>query len=784
MSDQPGPAWEATDEDLADLPGFGAELLLRFDPTGRLAWANPAAWAALGEPDPPEGTPSGGDVPSDGGAPRTLDSLVGSTSTGPAVSTFPRAAGEEAPPVPLSAAASCPPGGGTGPHVSPVAVAGPASSWWEWRAWRDEAGTLWMVATDVTAACRAARLRWARRRTLETLLQSVAAGIAVRATDGRLVLANARFRQWFPDLSPSGSLSAAEAAVATAGVSSVTDESVDGPDGRRTLLTVRFPLRDGAGRVEHVATVATDITARIEIERELADQQRVLDTLVRVSPDIVALVDADRRLLEVSDAVYSALGLPGPVSQDQLAVHVHPDDVDRVGRWVDALLAGEDPGRCRHRMFRADGSSLHLETSGRRMVDDAGTVRGAVLVSRDVSAAVDVEVRLEQAAAAAEEANRAKSAFLSRISGQLRTPLQGVLAMAERLGRPGPGRPPLSAAQLEAVGHVERAGRHLQALIDEVLDVARLERRGVALAFEAVAVAPLVAEAVALVRPLGDGHGVRVLFGGDDGGTTEPGGAGGPWVWADRQRLLQVLLNLLSNAVKYNRPRGTVRVTTASGDGRVRVSVADTGVGIAPEHLDRLFEPFDRLGAEHSAVEGTGVGLTLTKHLVEQMGGSVEVRSAPGAGSVFAVELGAAPPPARSGEPSAAARAVRVLHVEDDPASGELVRQLLCRHGGVDLVQAPDGATALTLARRDRPDLVLLDLGLPDVGGESVLAELRADPVTAGIPVVVVSADATDGQVARLQAAGAAAYLTKPVAVGQLLALVDAAGGHRNGAPG
>lgn len=782
MSDQTDASWEPTADDLAGLALFDDELLLRFDGEGRLEWANATAADLLG---------IGG---ADGVATAGLRlSMLAGGRPGEG-----RAPGDEAPDdgatqtalwAPLADAGRLGRGDGTGPHVGAVRLPGDRTAWWDWSAWRDPEGALFVSAHDVSDDFRTARVQWAGQRTLDTLVEGVAAGIAVRRADGPMVLANSRFRQWFPDASgTAGPLSPADQAVVSTGAATTSDETVVTPDGQRTLLTVRFPLRDGAGRVAHVATVASDITARIEAEDELAARERLLDTLVRVSPDVVALVDRQKRLVEVSDVVFTLIGLPATVSREELALHVHPEDVPLLSAWTDAVLAGGEVDRCRHRLLAEDGRTVHLEASGRPVVDGSGEASGAVLVSRDVSAAVEVEAQLQRAVAAAEDASRSKTAFLSRISQELRTPLDTVLAMAEHLQHQGAGQPPLDQAQRDAVEHIDRAGRHLRALIDEVLDVTRVERRGVDLVLEPVTVGRLVEEAVGLARPLGDNRGVLVAAetrGREDGGE---GDDGGPWVWADRQRLLQVLLNLLSNAVKYNRPQGTVRVSvTAAGD-RVRVAVADTGVGIAPEHLHRLFEPFDRLGAEHSGVEGTGVGLTLTKHLVDQMGGTVEVASAVGTGTVFVVELAAAAPRPSGGDGSATgspARTLRILHVEDDPASGELVRQLLDRRGGVELMRATDGATALTLARRHQPDLVLLDLGLPDVGGETVLAQLRADPTTAGIPVVVVSADATDGQVRRLQTAGAAAYLTKPVAVGQLLALVDAAGrGERAGDEG
>jgi CheY-like chemotaxis protein len=253
------------------------------------------------------------------------------------------------------------------------------------------------------------------------------------------------------------------------------------------------------------------------------------------------------------------------------------------------------------------------------------------------------------------------------------------------------------------------------------------------------------------------------------------------FVHADRQRLLQVLLNLLSNAVKYNHVGGRVTVSVdAVSPGLLRINVTDTGNGIRPEDIGRVFEPFDRLGAESTGVEGTGVGLTLSKYLVERMAGVLGVRSDLGVGTTFTVDL---PPsdapdvPALGVEPrpdeAVSVATLRVLHVEDNLANLELVEQVLTRSGVVELLAAMTGSLGLELAREHDPDLILLDLHLPDMHGTELLAALRAEPSTADIPVVVVTADATPSQIQRLRDSGVAAYLTKPIDIRELLRVVE-----------
>jgi len=413
---------------------------------------------------------------------------------------------------------------------------------------------------------------------------------------------------------------------------------------------------------------------------------------------------------------------------------------------------------------------MTVDCRGRALVDDDGHFDGAALVSRDVTAKLESDERLQAAHTAAENASSAKSEFLSRMSHELRTPLNAVLGFAQLLQLDA-----LAPAQADAVDHILRAGRHLLDLIDEVLDIARIESGHLELAMAAVDDEEAVAAAIMLARPLAERSEVSVHF------AVSP--AGGPVVRADRQRLVQVLLHLLSNAVKYNHPGGRVEVSCAPvGPGRVRLQVADTGCGIPPEDLDRVFVAFDRIGDRHG-VEGTGVGLAVSKHLVERMGGTVVAESVPGVGSTFCVDLVVAEDGPPAGEhapgpgPSLAAPGsdvVCVLLVEPDLASLGLVERVLSPLPAAVVVVATDVGPGVDLARQHEPDLVLLDLDLPDMGAATVLERLGSDPATARIPVVVLSTDPSLAEGRELVRRGLAGHLAKPLDERALRALVDA----------
>ena len=385
---------------------------------------------------------------------------------------------------------------------------------------------------------------------------------------------------------------------------------------------------------------------------------------------------------------------------------------------------------------------------------------------------------------AAEFANRAKGEFLSRMSHELRTPLNSVLGFAQLLAVDPSA--PLSGKQLERVRLIEKAGWHLRDMIDEVLDLARIEAGALRVELAPVDLGPLLDECRSLLAAEAGQRGIVI--------GPVPGGAAASQDWivlADPTRLRQILLNLLGNAVKYNRDGGSVslQIGRRSKD-EVAVAIADTGPGLSGEEIARLFVPFDRLGREkHSP--GTGIGLVISRQLAESMGGSLEVRSVPQRGSTFTLVMPAAPPdaavPARAREHAEAAvastesaRPHRILCIEDNPLNAALFRDALAGRGAFSLDTRPTAAEGLAAVRARPPELLVLDLNLPDRHGLEVLAELKADSATAGIPVIVVSADATEATRHRAITAGAAAFLSKPIELSGFAACIATMLGDRS----
>ena len=660
--------------------------------------------------------------------------------------------------------------------------------WLEWfGSWDAESELLYGAARDVTDRRERRAALVENERLMQAILDHSDAVIYVKDLEGRYLLVNEAFlrladctraevvgrraEELWPDRSPSET--ATDSVVVGERKVLTTDVTVEVDGSPRTFLSTRFPVLDAEGVAIGLAAIATNVSERTAVERRLSERQRLLETIVTACPDIVTVLDHKARVEEVSSASSRILGTdPQGAAHEQLESLVHPDDMPAVRRAYGDLMSRRHPQLdMRYRVRHADGHWVTLDVRGQVFASDSGEVEGAVVVSRDITADLVFERDLQQALAEAERASTAKSEFLSRMSHQLRTPLNSVLGFAQLLGMDD-----LAEPQHEAVAHILRAGKHLLNLIDEVLDISSIESGRLELALEPVTVAEVVRDAADLTRPLAEARGIRI----DVHVERFPGDI---FVRADRQRLLQVLLNLLSNGVKYNHPGGSVSVAVTvdgSDDGKVaRLIVSDTGPGIAAEDADRAFRPFDRLGAERSGVQGTGVGLTLSKHLVEQMGGSIALQSETGAGATFTVSLSLAPAPQALDADDAPARrettggGLRILHIEDNLANLELVEQILARAGSVELRAAMYGSLGLELAREHRPDLVLLDLHLPDMAGAEVLERLRADAGTADIPVVVVSADATPHHVRQLKAGGVVAYLTKPIDVRELLRVVE-----------
>jgi PAS domain S-box-containing protein len=422
--------------------------------------------------------------------------------------------------------------------------------------------------------------------------------------------------------------------------------------------------------------------------------------------------------------------------------------------------------------YRKDGSQFVLACHIAPIRGENGEITHYIDFQADATERNKAAAALQQAKDEAERANRAKSEFLSRMSHELRTPLHAILGFAQLLEMDG-----RNPSDTESATQIVRAGNHLLGLINEVLDMARAETGNLPLVSEPVSVQEALEETLSLMRPLAAEHKVELeMLRADCGGE----------VLSSPRRFRQIILNLVSNAVKFNRKGGTVAISCEPMGERMRIKVADTGLGISPENLTKLFVPFERLDVGDGTVEGTGLGLSLSKHLIEAMGGKIGVESVLGQGTTFWVELplvertcavtagSLSAPIGEIAESQPGREARTVLYIEDNPSNLRLVERILARRPEVKLISAIQGDIGIDLAQRHLPDLVLLDLHLPDMPGKEILRQLRADPLTAQLQIVIISADATSEQIELLRDAGANGYLIKPINVREFLALIDA----------
>jgi signal transduction histidine kinase/ActR/RegA family two-component response regulator len=429
--------------------------------------------------------------------------------------------------------------------------------------------------------------------------------------------------------------------------------------------------------------------------------------------------------------------------------------------------------------IRKDGSRFPAVVSVTALRDAQNVIIGYLLIGTDNTARKRVEeeqkrlderlreqnVELQSAKLAAEKANRAKSDFLSSMSHELRSPLNAILGFAQLMESDSP---PPTALQKENLGQIMQAGWHLLKLISDILDLAKIESGKLSLSLEAVSLSEVMTECHGMVEVEAQRRGIELSF---------PSFKVASFVHADQTRLKQVLINLLSNAIKYNREAGRVEVVcTAEPSGRVRVSVRDSGAGLSSDNLEQLFEPFNRLGQEGRGQEGTGIGLVVAKQLIELMGGAIGVESVVGQGSEFWFVLKEAADPRLSASEGAAAEPVAapsaaavkervVLYVEDNPANLRLVAQIISRRPDLKMLSAMTGAQGIKAGREHRPDVILMDINLPDMSGIDALRALRADPATAHIPIIAVSANAMPGNIKMGLQAGFFRYLTKPIDV-------------------
>jgi PAS domain S-box-containing protein len=425
--------------------------------------------------------------------------------------------------------------------------------------------------------------------------------------------------------------------------------------------------------------------------------------------------------------------------------------------------------------IRKDGSRFPAIVSITALRDDDGRVIGYLLIGTDNSVRKLVESKLNEAMAAAEKANRAKTDFLSSMSHELRTPLNAILGFAQLMES---GAPPPTPAQKRNLEQILKGGWYLLELINEVLDLALIESGKVTLSREPVSLVEVMLECRAMIEPQAQKRGIAMTF---------PRFDVPQFINADRTRVKQVLINLLFNAVKYNTPGGAVAVECSlRPPDLIRISVRDTGAGLRPEQLAQLFQPFNRLGKQAGAEEGTGIGLVVTKRLVELMGGVIGVDSAVGLGSVFWIELSVTSGPQlvfpqAERFPLAAPQVAEgvplrtLLYVEDNPANLELVEQLIARRPDLRLLSAADGNLGIEFARAYQPAVILMDINLPGISGLEAMTILRADPSTAHIPIIALSANAVPGDIEKSLEAGFFNYLTKPIKVDVFMAALDTA---------
>ena len=543
------------------------------------------------------------------------------------------------------------------------------------------------------------------------------------------------------------------------------------------------------GQLRTLGDIMAGGVARQQVAAELTASELRYRAVVDDVAEVIVRIGPDGRLSFVNRAWTELTGLSfeETVGRDPLE-SLHPDDRLIAAEHMAAAIRGEPDATREVRFVARDCSLRWMEVRGRALHDADGALAGFSGTMHDVTERRAAEDRAlaardeaEHARELAERASRAKSEFLSRMSHELRTPLNAILGFSQLLQLAE-----LGEEDVDNVAHVLHAGRHLLDLINDALDISRIETGRLPVTLGPVGVISVTTESMDMLRPAADQRGLRTTA------LTAPEASG--YVLADRQRLKQVLVNLLSNAVKYNREHGEIIVecrplpvaeapagpATPGESGWLRITVTDTGMGIPANRIDEVFVPFERLGAELTEVEGTGIGLSLAKSLVEAMHGRIGVASTEGVGSTFFVDLPATPHPAltAAGKVPASGEAGpmrTVIYLEDNPPNVTLVRRVLARRPGVRLMVDTDGHTGLATIRRERPDLVLLDLHLPYLDGGQVLAALRADddPALRATPVVLVTADLAAEVEQQLLAAGADAFLGKPLDVPELLAVVD-----------
>ncbi|MDO8251344.1 MAG: PAS domain S-box protein [Rhodoferax sp.] len=576
---------------------------------------------------------------------------------------------------------------------------------------------------------------------------------------------------------------------ASRGIEDIYELTYIRKDGSRFPAVVSVTaLRDAQNVIIGYLLIGTDNTARKQVEAEqkkldqrLRDQQFYTRSLIESNIDALIATDPSGIITDLNKQMEALTGC----TRDELIGAPFKDyftDPERAEAGIKLVLSERKLTDYELTARARDGKETVVSYNATTFYDRDRKLQGVFAAARDVTerkrlnqVLQEKNVELQSAKSVAEKANLAKSDFLSSMSHELRSPLNAILGFAQLMES---SSPPPTPTQKASIDQILQAGWYLLELINEILDLALIESGKLSLSLEPMSLPDVLLDCQAMIEPQAQKGGIRVSF---------PQFDGPYFVSADRTRMKQVLINLLSNAIKYNRAGGTVEVTyRAVTAQRLRISVQDSGEGLSPEKLAQLFQPFNRLGQEAGTEEGTGIGLVVSKRLVELMGGEIGAQSIVGVGSVFWIELNKAtalelsaaadePPALLQGHVLHSAELRTLLYVEDNRANMQLVEQLIARRPDMRLLSAADGTRGIALARIHQPDVILMDINLPGISGIQALKILREDPATAHIPVLALSANAMPRDIERGLAAGFFRYLTKPIKVNEFMQALDMA---------
>lgn len=530
------------------------------------------------------------------------------------------------------------------------------------------------------------------------------------------------------------------------------------------------------GKVAYLSGVNFDITDLKEVEEKLRQSEARHERIISASNDGIWEWNREDKSLDFSDRCWRMLGYEendGVLTQGRNRLQVwydlmHPEDVPRFKNMLAEHINNNRPFDIEYRMKAVDGRYRWIKGRGSAALNEQGEVVSMAGSNMDITLLKEAEERVMLAKEGAERANRAKSEFLSSMSHELRTPLNAIMGFAQLFDYDSN----LSGEQLENIREIRKAGTHLLQLINDVLDLAKIESGKLSLSLEPVLPSRVVRECVQLVQSLAETRAVKVSVDFRKWANT--------YIHADSVRLKQVLLNLMSNAIKYNRMGGSVEVVFfMPDDEHMRIGVRDTGVGIPKSKYKEMYQPFNRLGAEGGKIEGSGVGLVITRRLMEMMGGTIDFESREGQGTTFWLTFHIsdqqdAVAPQHTHTPVARAELAiskphRVLYIEDNPSNIRVIRQFCSRFEQLQLEVAEEAFLGLYKARTFQPDVIILDINLPGMDGFEVLEVLKEDPATASIPVVALSANAMSFDIERGRKAGFFEYLTKPIDINALI---------------